>query len=195
MSSDLADVVVEPARQRPRRTVLIISCAAIVVVGVLVAIVASARNAAEVDSPSQLLGKQAPAIAGAGLEGGHYSLAGFRGEWVVVNFMASWCVPCQEEMPQLEAFQSEHASARSATILGVEYDQGDLGNLTAYLRQQHAAWPVVNDPMAKVSYGVSGIPESYLVSPSGEVTAKFFGGITASKLDKAIASGLALGAR
>lgn len=184
----------ERTRKRPRRTVLIIASAAIVVVGVLVAIIASAPPAASVDSRSQLLGKHAPAVSGPGLEGGHFRLAGFRGEWVLVNFMASWCVPCQEEMPQLAAFQAEHASAHDATILGVEYDQSDLGNLTSFLRQHHAAWPVVNDSMAKVAYGVSGIPESYLVSPNGVVTAKFFGGITAAKLDAAIASSMASGA-
>ncbi len=105
---------------------------------------------------------------------------------MVVNFSASWCVPCREETSQLQAFTAEHAAARNAEVLAVAFDPSDVSNLAAYFRSSHATWPAVNDPSAEVAFGVSQIPQSYLVDPSGTVVAKFFGTITAAQVDKII---------
>jgi hypothetical protein len=65
----------------------------------------------------------------------------------------------------------------------VEYDEGDLGGLTSWLRAAKANWPAVDDGQAVVDYGVSGIPESYLVDPEGTVVAKYLGGVVAAQLN------------
>jgi cytochrome c biogenesis protein CcmG/thiol:disulfide interchange protein DsbE len=109
------------------------------------------------------------------------------GKWVLVNFAASWCVPCRQEMPQLLSFAGAHARAGDATIVTVAYDEGDLRSLSAWLRSVHAGWPAVDDGQAVVDYGVSGIPESYLVDPAGTVVAKYVGGVVAAQLDAFIA--------
>ena len=176
-----------PQPTRRSRTVLYSSLGVAVVVAVLVAVLASSKPVSQSLGASPLLGKAAPPVSGPGLTGsGRYSLAQFHGKWVLINFSASWCVPCRQETPQLVRFESEHARIGNAVILAVSFDPADKANLAAFLRSSHATWPAVNDPGAEVSYGVSGIPESYLVDPAGTVVAKFLGGITASQVDKVI---------
>jgi cytochrome c biogenesis protein CcmG/thiol:disulfide interchange protein DsbE len=169
-----------------RRMVLWITAGAAVLASVLVAVLASAGPAAQVSADSPLLGKPAPSISGAGLGGGAVQLSQFAGRWVLINFAASWCVPCQQEMPQLLAFAHDHAGG-DATILTVAYDESDLSNLRSFLAGQHATWLAVDDPQAKVDYGIGGIPESYLVDPEGTVVAKYLSGVNAAGLNAFIA--------
>lgn len=176
-----------PRRRSRSRLVLWISLSVVVVLAVLIAVLASSSPAGQgVSSP--LVGKPAPAISGKALGGtGQVNLAQFKGQWVLVNFAASWCVPCRQEMPQLQTFAENGANQGNATILTVPYDEGDVANLEAYLNSQHVTWPKVDDGTAVVAYGVNGIPESYLVDPAGTVVAKYVGGIKASELDGFIA--------
>lgn len=154
------------------------------VIGVFIAVLASASPSS---NSSPLIGKPAPPISGKALNGNaSYTLTQFSGEWVLVNFSASWCVPCRQETPQLQAFTNEHQRAGNATVLAVAFDQLDVGNLASYFRGIHATWPAVDDLSAEVAYGVSQIPQSYLVDPSGTVVAKFFGNLTAAQVDRVI---------
>jgi cytochrome c biogenesis protein CcmG, thiol:disulfide interchange protein DsbE len=173
---------VRPAR-RPR-VVLWVSAGMAVALAVLVAVLATSGSASQVTADSPLIGKPAPPISGQSILGGPpVRLSSYAGKWVLVNFAASWCVPCREETPQLLTFASGHRQVADATILTVAYDEGDVSNLAAFLRSSHTTWPAVNDGQAVVDYGVSGIPESYLVDPSGTVVAKYVGGVVASRLN------------
>jgi thiol-disulfide isomerase/thioredoxin len=176
---------------RRSRTVLWASVSVAVVVAALVAVIASAQPSSEVLGKSPLLGEQAPPISGPGLGGGHYSLAQFKGKWALVNFMATWCVPCREEMPQLLEFSRQHA--KDAVVLAVAYDPSNVAQLREYLAAEGAHWPAVNDPTAPVSYGVQGLPSSFLVAPGGTVVAYIEGGARASELDKLMAEAEARG--
>jgi cytochrome c biogenesis protein CcmG, thiol:disulfide interchange protein DsbE len=173
----------EVPRRRNGRLVLWISLSVAVVLAVLIAVLASSSSAGQgVSSP--LVGKPAPAISGTALGGsGQVSLAQFKGQWVLVNFAASWCIPCHEEMPQLKLFAQQHQSPPTAVIVTVADDESDVGSLRSYLRSAGATWPSVDDGQAVVDYGVGQIPESYLVDPSGRVVAKYFGGVVAATLD------------
>lgn len=177
------------ATERPRsRVVLWTSLGVAVVIAVLIAVLAAAKPSSSGRNSSPLVGKPAPAVSGPALNGGGtYSLSQFSGQWVLVNFAASWCVPCREETPQLQRFASEHAAGHTAVVLGVAFDPSDLSSLASYLRSAHTTWPAVNDPSAEVAYGVSQIPQSYLVDPQGTVVAKFFGALTTSQVDQVIA--------
>lgn len=173
---------------RRRRSVLWVSAGAGVIIAVLVAVLASSSPASQVTAQSPLVGKPAPAINGKSIVGpGQVTLAGLSGKWVLVNFAASWCVPCREEMPELVAFQRDHAG-EDATVLTVVYDETDRQNLAGYLRSQGATWPAVDDGAAVVDYGVGGLPESYLVDPAGTVIAKYVGGVNAAQLNAVIRS-------
>jgi cytochrome c biogenesis protein CcmG, thiol:disulfide interchange protein DsbE len=178
-----ADAAAVPPRRS--RVVMYTSIGVAVVIAVFIAVLAAASPSSSPTSP--LIGKPAPAISGKALNGNaSYTLAQFGGQWVLVNFSASWCVPCREETPQLQDFTNEHRVAGNGVVLAVAFDPTDVSNLAAYLRNSHATWPAVDDLSAEVAYGVSQIPQSYLVDPSGTVVAKFFGNLTAAQVDRVI---------
>jgi cytochrome c biogenesis protein CcmG, thiol:disulfide interchange protein DsbE len=176
-----------------RRTVLWATVGVAVVTAVLIAVIASAQPSSQVTARSALLGNTAPPISGPGLGGGHYSLAQFHNEWVLVNFMATWCPPCQQEMPQLLKFAKQHAKSADATVLTVVYDPANVAQLKTFLTARGARWPAVDDPSASVSYGVTGLPSSFLVAPDGVVYAYVPGEVVASTLDNWVRQGAAKG--
>jgi cytochrome c biogenesis protein CcmG/thiol:disulfide interchange protein DsbE len=182
-----ATETMSPRTGRRPRLVLWISLGVAVALAVLVTVLATSGSATQQTAHSPLIGKAAPAIHGPSIVGGPaVTLSSLTGKWVLVNFAASWCIPCRQETPQLLAFSQDHRQAGDATILTVAYDEGDVPNLTAFLRSSHSTWPAVNDGQAVVAYGVAGIPESYLVDPSGTVVAKYEGGVVASQLNALI---------
>jgi len=163
------------------------------VAAALVAVIASAQPSADVLGQSPLVGNAAPSISGPGLAGGRYSLAQFRGRWVLVNFMATWCLPCQQEMPQLAKFQEQHELKRDATVFTVADDPSNVTELAQFLAAKGAHWPAVDDPGATVSYGVEGLPSSFLVAPDGVVYAYQEGEVNAANLDSLLAKAAAQG--
>jgi cytochrome c biogenesis protein CcmG/thiol:disulfide interchange protein DsbE len=172
-----------------RRPVLWITLGAAGLVAILVAVLASSGPASQVSAASPLVGKAAPGIQGKAINGtGDISLSQLSGKWVLVNFSASWCVPCQQEMPQLLAFSNQHASPHDAVVLTVAYDEQNVSGLASFLRSWHASWPAVDDGSAVVNYGIGGLPESYLLDPAGTVVAKYVGEVNAAQLDSVIAS-------
>jgi cytochrome c biogenesis protein CcmG, thiol:disulfide interchange protein DsbE len=103
--------------------------------------------------------------------GGHGdgSLAQYRGRWVLVNFWASWCIPCKQEAPALEAFQRRHGDKRF-TVLGI--DSRDLsGDGRAFAAQYGLSYPQLRDGDGATAhdYGTTGVPENFLVDPAGKV--------------------------
>ena len=186
-----------PDEAQPRRrgrVVLWAALAAAVVVAALIAVVASAQPSSEVEGDSPLLGNAAPAISGPLLSGrGHFTLAQLRGTWVLVNFMATWCDPCRQEMPQIRSFFGQHVKRGDATVLTVAYDASNVGQLRTYFAAEGAKWPAVADPRADVSYGLTGLPSSFLVTPDGLVYAYLVGGVKASELNGWLQQGAAKG--
>jgi cytochrome c biogenesis protein CcmG, thiol:disulfide interchange protein DsbE len=174
-------------RRRRSRVVLWSGLAVLVVFAVLLAFLATVGPT---KANSTLLGKAAPPIRGTELATGHpIALSDFAGKWVLVNFAASWCIPCQQEMPQLQ--QLAKAGPRyGATLLSVTYDPSDTAGLRTMLHNDHATWPSVADAAADVTWGVhGGIPQSFLVDPAGIVVEYFPSSVDASEVESTIAPG------
>jgi cytochrome c biogenesis protein CcmG/thiol:disulfide interchange protein DsbE len=151
-------------------------------IAALIAVLASSSPSSQ-SAHSPLIGRPAPAVSGQALGGtNQVSLSQFGGRWVLVNFAASWCVPCQEETPQLQQF----IAGGRGVVFQVAYDPNDLSALASYLKSVKASWPAVEDSQAVADYGVGDIPESYLVDPQGTVIAKYFGEVKAKALDNLI---------
>lgn len=116
------------------------------------------------------VGEQAPSSTLPQLEGGgEGSLAQYRGRWVLVNFWASWCVPCKQEAPTLEEFQQRHGGPKF-TVLGIDTrDLTDDGR--SFAKQYELSYPQLRDGdgSAAHSYGTTGVPENFLVDPNGIV--------------------------
>lgn len=172
---------------RPRREIAAWIVAPIAIVLGLLVLLLATRNPNRAES-SPLVGNLAPAIVGDTLDDGTYDLDELRGEWVVVNFFSTTCVPCIVEHPELVAFDEAH-DAGDASVVSIAFDDS-TSNVADFFEENGGDWPVVvsNVGNMAVSFGVTGVPESYLVAPSGVVAAKFIGGITKSDMEDTIAA-------
>jgi cytochrome c biogenesis protein CcmG/thiol:disulfide interchange protein DsbE len=134
------------------------------------------------------IGSAAPAGELPRLDGaGEGSVADHRGSWVLVNFWASWCVPCRQESPDLQAFQERHGGARF-TVLGI--DTRDLsGDGRAFVREFGLTYPQLRDGDGKAAsdYGTTGVPESFLVDPAGRLRLARRGPVTDAYLEQFVA--------
>jgi cytochrome c biogenesis protein CcmG/thiol:disulfide interchange protein DsbE len=103
----------------------------------------------------------------------------------VVNFFATWCVPCVQEHPDLVNFSAAHQVQGDAAVLGVVYSDSAQA-VRSFRDEKGGTWPMVTDPKGRIAldYGVSGVPESFLVNPDGVVVAKLLGGVRAGDLDQ-----------
>ena len=123
------------------------------------------------------------------LEGDEVRLSDFRGSWVLVNYWATWCPPCLEELPELESFYNRHKD-RNAVVLGVNMEDIGLDSLRGFVEEQFLSYPVLRGTavMSGVLGPVSGLPTSYLVSPGGEVVAQQMGPVTEEAITTFIAN-------
>jgi cytochrome c biogenesis protein CcmG, thiol:disulfide interchange protein DsbE len=162
---------------------------AVGVVSLLFVAVLATRDAALTrEAQSPLLGKPAPGIAGASVVNNQQvDLAQLRGRFVLINFVASWCVPCAQEHPELVTFSQRHQSANDVSVVGVIFDD-TTDNVRRFFGQRGGDWPVVADPDGHVAldYGVRGPPESFLIDTNGFIVSKIIGRVTADGLDQLI---------
>ena len=162
--------------------------AAIVVGLVMVAlIVLLATRGTSKPISSRIVGQAAPDFTGSTLDGSTFRMSNHRGEWVLVNFFATWCTPCRLEDPQIQQFVESHRTD-PVQVVSVAFSD-DADSIRDYWVKERNTWPVIaNDTgLIALDYGVTKVPESYMVAPSGLVVAGFFGGVTADGLDAVIA--------
>ena len=173
------------APPRRRRTSLWAAIIVGGVVAVLVAVLATSPSASSVDSGSPLIGQPAPAVAGPDLTGRRVSLNDFRGHYVLVNFFASWCVPCQREQSDLVRFSQRHASTSDVVLLGVIYDD-DPALVAKFFATKGGGWPVITAARAKLDFGTTGVPETFLIDPNGIVLKRLVGQVSDTGLEQLV---------
>lgn len=105
------------------------------------------------------------------------SLDQFKGQILVLNFWATWCPPCVEELPSLEVMQ-ERMRARGVVVLGVSIDV-DQNAYHHFIKERGVNFLTVRDPEQKVPalYGTSGWPETYIIDRQGVIRRKFIGAV------------------
>ncbi len=128
--------------------------------------------------PSALVGSEAPEFRLETLEGDTVRLAELRGKVVVLNFWASWCIPCRTEHPILVR-ASETWSADEVAVVGVVY-QDSRPNARRFMERLGGEWPSGLDPASRtaIDYGVYGVPETFFLSADRRVAKKQVGPIT-----------------
>ena len=121
------------------------------------------------------------------LQGEPRSLSEFRGKWVVVNYWATWCPPCRDEMPELEVFHANHKDT-DAVVLGVNMEQISLKRLREFAEEQFISFPILRTkPSARTELGaVPGLPTTYLIDPQGRVAGRKLGPLTLRRLEQLI---------
>jgi len=162
-----------------KRPALVASIVIAVVLALLVAVLATRDPAVNRVTKSPLLGRSAPAIEGTTIAGAKFSLADLEGQWVLVNFLASWCTPCKREHDDLLQFANVHAATKDASVVSVVFDD-DADDVRAFFAERGGDWPVVLDDQgaAAVAWGVPKVPETFLIAPNGEVVLKVSSEIT-----------------
>jgi thiol-disulfide isomerase/thioredoxin len=121
------------------------------------------------------------------LEGNPVSLSDFRGKWVVVNYWATWCPPCLEEIPDLVGLYEDNRD--TIVVLGIDYEEVNMEYLKEFVESHMMSYPVMQmEPKPVTELGpVLGLPTSYIISPEGERVARQEGPVTRESIEKYIA--------
>lgn len=137
------------------------------------------RHVAQAEPTSPLVGKPAPVLQ---LERLHGDIAPATGEVWVLNVFASWCAPCRTELPVL----GQLASQGGVRVVGLDYrDTPELG--LAFLKRHGNPYALTwRDPEGKgsLAWGVTGVPETFVIDRRGIVRLRHTGPVTADDLNK-----------
>jgi thiol-disulfide isomerase/thioredoxin len=121
------------------------------------------------------------------LEGRSVSLSDFRGKWVIVNYWATWCPPCLDEIPDLVDFYENNRA--DVVVLGIDYEEVNEDYLKEFVDTHFMSYPVLRmDPVPVTTLGpVLGLPTTYIISPQGERMARQEGPVTREALEAYLA--------
>jgi len=158
-----------------------------IVLVLFIALLATRQPSESRFGANPMVGRAVPKVAGTTLDGERIDIDALRGKWVVVNFFATWCTPCIVEHPELIAFSEAHEAEGDAVVISVAFDDSQE-KLREFFAANGGDWPVIpsDDARMALEFGVTGVPESFVVSPAGQVVAHFTG-VTAAGLDQVIA--------
>jgi cytochrome c biogenesis protein CcmG, thiol:disulfide interchange protein DsbE len=172
---------------RRARTALAVSLVLAVLAVGFVIVLATREPATDRQANNPLLGQPAPAVEGETVGGGNFGIGEYQGRWVVVNFFATWCVPCRQEHPELVSFDEANSGDTDPVLVSVVYDD-DVDDVQQYFADNGGDWPLVLDPDVEIAldYAVTGVPETFVINPDGLVIA-FFQGVTRQGIERVIA--------
>ncbi|HKH99073.1 MAG TPA: TlpA disulfide reductase family protein [Candidatus Sulfotelmatobacter sp.] len=120
------------------------------------------------------------------LDGQQLRLSSYRGKVVLLDFWATWCVPCREETPHFVELQQKYAD-HGLQIIGVSMDDGPEP-VRSFYQQFHMNYPVAmgNAKTGELYGGVLGLPIAFLIGRDGRIAAKYTGATGAAVFEKAI---------
>ena len=156
---------------------------ALVVAGLFVVLAGSEPTTNET-AETNLMGQAAPEAVGELADGTPFELARRKGDWVVLNFFQSSCVPCQQEHPELVRFVDQQAAvAEGARFYTVVYDD-DRDAVESFFATEGGDWPIVydDDGSIAVAFGVSKVPETWIIDPNGVVRERIITRVSADFL-------------
>jgi cytochrome c biogenesis protein CcmG/thiol:disulfide interchange protein DsbE len=132
--------------------------------------------------PSAMIEQPAPAFDLVGLDGRKLALDALKGQPFVINFFASWCVPCRIEHPLLMRLsQQDHLP-----LYGIAYKDkpADSSHLLATFGDPYRQTGMDRDGRVGLDFGVYGVPETYVIDAAGRIRRRFVGPLTADAVDK-----------
>lgn len=137
---------------------------------------------------SLLLVAQVHAFTLVDSKGKTHSLAQYKGKWVLVNFWATWCPPCLEEIPDLVALHENKKNR--LVVLGVAMDYKDPRQVLQYAEQMMVSYPIIlgDHKMAAQIGAIPGLPTTYLYNPEGKMVAYNVGALTREAVERYIAN-------
>lgn len=115
--------------------------------------------------------------------GPNFTIENFKGRPIVLNFWASWCVSCREEATELEKFWQQNKDHVAVVGIAIQDDQESAKKFAAYFGKTYIIG-LDADGKAAIDYGVSGVPETFLIDSKGVIRHKEVGPVTAAMLEK-----------
>jgi cytochrome c biogenesis protein CcmG/thiol:disulfide interchange protein DsbE len=192
----MVDVLAEPAPPSPDgpppgrgRTVLFTTLAVAVVLAVLVVVFAQAKSGSQDTARTPLLDQPAPAVRTTTIDGQPFDLSQRKGSWVVLNFFGTWCPPCRQEHPELLRFATAQAQQAGGAELITVVSNDDPAKVRQFFQDNGGNWPVLTDDRGEiyVSFGVSKVPETWIIDPNGYVRFRSIATVTADGLASVLA--------
>ena len=118
-------------------------------------------------------------------DGKSHSLAGYRGKWVIVNFWATWCPPCLEEIPDLVAIKE---ARKDVEVIGIAMEFQDAKQVIQFADGMFVNYPIVlGDRKVSDSIGqVDGLPTTFIYDPQGKLAERHVGKITRKQIERII---------
>ena len=174
------------AQKRSQRKMFIVGIVILVNVALLAFLLTQLLTPAPSSDP--IVGHPAPNFSLAALEPatgkGTLSLADFKGKAIVLNFWASWCVPCKEELPLLEnTWKQMQAQGKDVIVIGIDFQEASSA-ATSFLQQNGITYPAALDASGSVgsTYGITSLPDTFFINRDGIVVSKELREITAQTL-------------
>lgn len=127
------------------------------------------------------------------LSGRPVRLSEYKGQVVLVDFWATWCLPCLEELPELKALYGEHKDG-GFVIVGISMDEAGQEALARFVREYQVPYPILHAGLDEVEgFPVRGLPTAYLVDRRGFIIKKYFGFKDPEELERDVAAALKRG--
>ena len=115
--------------------------------------------------------------------GKRHRLADYKGRWVVVNYWATWCVPCIQEIPEIAEFQGAHPEV---VVIGIAVDAEDVPKTKAFAKKVGHTYPLVisDERVEKQFKAVKGLPTTRIYDPAGKSVYDKLGRVTRKSLEE-----------
>ncbi len=167
---------------------LIVGIVILLNVGLLAFLLIQLLTPASTPSSDPIVGHPAPHFSLAALEPAAgkstLSLSDFKGKAIVLNFWASWCAPCKEELPLLEnTWKQMQVQRKDVIVIGIDYQEASSA-ATSFLQQNGVTYPAALDASGSVAstYGITSLPDTFFINRNGIVVSKELREITAQTL-------------
>ncbi|MFN8530537.1 MAG: TlpA family protein disulfide reductase [Anaerolineae bacterium] len=190
---DSESVTAEPTEGAPKRGLgigSIVLLVGIVVIGIVFALALARQRLTQPNSGA------APEFTVTTFDGQTFSLSDLRGKVVMINFWASWCGPCRDEAPELQAAWEHYQDNPNVVFLGIAYADNGPRSL-AYIDEFGITYLNAPDLGTRISddYHIQGVPESFIVDQNGNISQFIYAGVTRqgliSMIDQALVEGSA----
>ncbi len=165
----------------------VVTCVAVVVIGLVIVLAASLGRSHDT-SGGALVKHPAPAFSLPALGGGKVDLQADAGKVVIINYWNDWCIPCQQELGDLQRLWSTYRTDPLVAYVGIVHDVHAQRDITDYVQTEQITFPVAFDPGERtaLAYGVTGQPETFVIDKHGVVRNWISGPIDLAKLESLI---------
>ncbi|TYR80578.1 TlpA family protein disulfide reductase [Priestia megaterium] len=131
-------------------------------------------------------GKEAPPFTLTNLEGKAVKLSDYKGKKVILNFWATWCPPCKEEMPDMQKFHEKYGKEVQILAVNLTSSEGSKEGIKSFLNEHHLTFQVLldeEDTVATKSYRVVTIPTTYFIDEEGKIAKRINGPMNLEQME------------